>query len=144
MPKISEEIILNRPINEVFNEIPSIEFMKKIDPNSFKNIEIKFQNERLLRFVSKGTPSGDIEIERICIPENYTIITKRLVPLAPFIYQISFKFLIQHSKETLLKTVNEFELDENNKSKEGMLVSIIRKNDILNLQNTKNYFDNKK
>ncbi len=141
MPKISEEIILNCSKEKAFAEFASLDFMKKIDSVTL-NTEILFQNERLLRFLSKGTPSGDVEIERVIIPENFTLVSIKRPPLTPFIYQLSIKVFYDHKDGTLLKHINEFELEDKFKSKETMILSVIKKNDILNLQNTQNYFNN--
>ncbi len=141
MQRISEEIILSCPRETAFNEISKAEFMKKIDPADL-NSEILFRNDRLVRTISKGTPSGDVELEWIVIPENFTVVIVRQPPLAPFIYQLSIKCLYKHESGTLLRHINEFELDDNNKNREEMISSYIKKNDIQNLQKTRDYFNN--
>ncbi len=140
MPKICEEIILKCPREKAFNEMAAAEFMKKIDPVA-ANTEILFRNERSLRTISRGTPSGDVELERIIIPENFSLVTIRMPPLAPFAYQLTVKIFLEHKDGTLLKHINEFELDDNFKSREEMILSAIKKNDILNLERTRSYFD---
>ncbi|MCX5974547.1 MAG: hypothetical protein NTU59_07785, partial [Coprothermobacterota bacterium] len=118
MPKISEEILLDCTKETAFSEIVTVDFMKSIDPNFGLNTEIIFQNERLLRSLSKVERIGDVEIEKIIIPESFTIVTQRRPPLAPFIYQLSIQILSEHKDGSLLKWLNEFELDEDNKPKE--------------------------
>ena len=142
MPKISEEIILNCSKEKAFNEMVTVDFMKKIDSNFGLNTEILFQNARLLRSLSKVERVGNVEIERLNFPENFTIVTQRRPPLAPFVYQLSLQMFYEHKDGTLLKWINEFEVDENNKPKEEIILSHIKKNDIFNLQKTQNYFNN--
>ena len=141
MPSLNEEILLDGAKETVFTEIVTIDFMKDLDSNFGFNTKILFQNQRLIRSLSKVDRIGDVEIERIIIPETFTIITQRRPPMAPFIYQLTIQILCDYKKGTLLKWINEFELDEDNKPREEMIVSIIRKNDILNLQKTQKYMN---
>jgi hypothetical protein len=141
MSRIYEEIQLNCNKEAVFKEITSVDFMKSIDSNYGLNTTILFENERLLRSVSKVERIGSIEIERINIPETFTIITQRRQPLPPFIYQISIQILCDKKDATLLKWINEFELDIENKSKEELILSFIKKNDLNNLEKTKQHFE---
>lgn len=143
MPRISEEIILNCSREKAFNEISKADFMKEIDPAAL-NTEILFRNERLIHTISRGTPSGDVELEMVIIPENFTIVLMRRPPLTPFVYQLSIKTFSEHKDGTLLKHINEFELADNFKPGEEMVLSVIKQNDILNLQRTKDYFNNSK
>jgi hypothetical protein len=127
---------------KAFSEISTVDFMKKIDPNFGLNTEILLQNKRIIRSLSKVEKVGNVEIERVIIPENFIIITQRRPPLAPFVYQISLQLFFDHKDGVLLKWINDFELDENNKPKEEFILSFIKKNDNNNLQNTQNYFNN--
>jgi hypothetical protein len=135
MPTINEHVVLSLPKKAAFQKITSVDFMKALDSNFGQNTTILFQNERLMRSVSKVEGIGDIEIERITIPEVFTIITQRRQPMVPFIYQISLQILSDHTEGSLLSWINEFELDTDNKQREAAILSIIRRNDIGNLQN---------
>ncbi|MGA2240290.1 MAG: hypothetical protein ABSG74_13870 [Candidatus Bathyarchaeia archaeon] len=135
MPKIDEQIVISFPKEAVFKQITSTDFMKAIDPNFGHNTTVLFENERLMRSISKVEGIGDVEIERITIPEAFAIITQRRQPLPPFIYQLSIQILFDHNEETLLKWTNEFELDPNNQHREAAIVSILRRNDAMNLKN---------
>lgn len=141
MPKIYEEIILNCSRERAFNEISTVDFMKKLDPNYGLNTELILQNERLIRSISNVEKIGNVEIERIIIPENFTIITQRRPPLAPFIYQISLQLFIVYEDRVLLKWLNEFELDANNKSREEYILSAVKRNDFLNLQKIQSLYN---
>jgi hypothetical protein len=134
MPTINEHVVLSLPKKVAFQQIASVDFMKAIDSNFGKNTTVLFQNERLMRSISKVEGIGDIEIERIAIPEVFTIITQRRQPLIPFIYQISLQILSDHNEGSLLSWIDEFELDADNKQREATILSIIRRNDIGNLQ----------
>ncbi len=91
MPKINEEIILNCSREKAFNEISKVDFMKKIDPIAVTQ-EILFQNERLIHTISRGTPSGDVELEIVIIPENFTIVLIRRPPLT----LLYINYLLKH------------------------------------------------
>jgi hypothetical protein len=135
MPSIHEEIVLDYPKESVFKQISSIDFMLAIDPNFGRSTVVLFHDDRLMRTRSTIEKIGDVEIERITIPETYTIVTQRRQPMAPFIYQISIQILLDHDKGTLLKWNDEFELDVDNKHKEEAILGILRRNDVANLQN---------
>jgi hypothetical protein len=135
MPRIDDQVVVCFPKEAVFKQIASTDFMKAIDPNFGRNTTILFQNERLMRSISKVEGIGDVEIERITIPETFTIITHRRQPMPPFIYQMSLLVLSDHREGTLLKWTNDFELDPDNKHREAAIASILRRNDTLNLKN---------
>ena len=109
--------------------------MKALDTNFGRNTTILFRNERLLRSTSKVEGIGDVEIERISFPEAFTIMTQRRHPMSPFVYQLSIQMLSDHVEGTLLKWTDEFELDTDNVHCEQAILAIIRRNDIVNLQN---------
>ncbi len=134
MPRIHEEIVLDYPKESVFKQISSVDFMRAIDPNFGCSTVVLFQDQRLMRTRSTIERIGDVEIERINIPETHTIVTQRRQPMAPFIYLVSMQILFDHEKGTLLKWKNEFELDADNKHKEEVILGILRRNDVANLQ----------
>jgi hypothetical protein len=142
MPIIQEEVILNKKRNYVFEEMKTSNFMKKIDNNYGNNTTVILENNRILRSVSKIDKVGEVEIERIIIPESYTIITQRRKPMIPFLYQVSIQILKEEANITILTWINEFELDEVNKDKEVSYLSIIERNDIKNIGRIKEYFEN--
>ena len=143
MPRIYDEIILPCSKEMAFREIASVAFMKSVDPNYGIDTEVLFQNERLIRSVSRIKGIGDVEIERLAVPEANVIITQRRPPLGPFEYQLSIQTFKDNSTGTLLQWTNEFELNEENKEKEEVITSHIARNDHLILQKTKNYMANR-
>ena len=142
MPKICGEIVLKCSKEVAFNEITSLDFTKKIDPNLDNlNIEILFQNERFLRTLTKLGKFGNIDMEKIFIPETFTIIAQRKPPMPPFVYFSGLQMLYDHKDGALLKWVEEFEIDADNKSKEQGIVSRFEQNEILHFQKVQNYFN---
>jgi hypothetical protein len=143
MHKIQEEIVLNCPVEKAFAEITTVDFMKRLDPNYGKDTAVILQNERLIRSVSKVENIGDVEIERIIIPESFTIVTERRPPMGPFVYQISLQIFGKCENGTTMLWVNEFELDKDHKMREDYILSAITGNDKLNLNKICNYFNEK-
>ncbi len=135
MPRIEEQVLFSFPKEAVFKQIASIDFMKAIDPNFGRNTAVLFHNDRLMRSVSKVEGIGDVEIERITIPETFAIIIQRRQPMPPFIYQLSIQRLSDCGEGSLLRWTNEFELDADNKHREAVIASILKRNDDLNLKN---------
>jgi hypothetical protein len=141
MPRTDEQVLFSLPKETVFKQITSIDFMKAIDPNLGYNTTILFQDERVLRSVSKVEGIGDVEIERITIPETFVIVTQRRQPMPPFLYQISIQMLSDHDEGSSLRWINEFELDTQNKNREATITAIIRRNDIGNLQRMQKHLE---
>lgn len=141
MPKIYEEIVLNCPGEKVFAEISSVEFMKKLDPNYGTDTEVLLQNERLIRSVSNVQNIGSVEIERIIIPESFTLVTQRRPPMGPFVYQISLQILRECENGSTMVWIDEFELDWSFKPREEFILSVITENDKLNINKIRNYFN---
>jgi hypothetical protein len=140
--RICGEVVLKRTKENAFREISSADFAKKIDSNfAHLNIEILFQNERFLRTLVKLENVGNLDMERIYIPENYTIISQRKPPMIPFVYFLGIQMLFDHKDGALLKWVEEFEISDDNKSKEEGIVSRLEQNEILHFQKVQNYFD---
>ena len=48
--------------------------------------------------------------------------------------------LSEHKGDTLLRWVDEFELDEENQSKEEVILSLLKDKDRRNLEKTRDYF----
>ena len=141
MPIIHLEIFIEHSKEFVFSRISSIDFMRAVDPNFGMNTIVLFQNERLLRTRSKIERIGEVEIERIYLPETFTIITQRRRPLEPFVFQLSIIALIDQEAGTTLKWTDEFELNAENADRGKTILSIIENNDSQNLLRTKEYLD---
>jgi len=140
MPCLLENIFLNCSKEFALKTVATIDFMKWIDPNFGLNTQIVLQNERMIRSISNVPGIGNVEVERLSLPEIDTIITQRRPPLGPFIYQLSIQRFIDHGEGTLLEWKNEFELNDENKAREGTITSYIRANDVLVLKKTQEYF----
>jgi hypothetical protein len=136
MPVIHEELIVHCTKDTAFGELASTGFMKKIDPNYGLDTRILFQNERLIRSVSRVAGIGEVEIERLMVPEVGAIITQRRPPLGPFVYQLSIQAIREHPDGCLLEWTNEFELTEESRAREAVIYSRIQDNDRANLQRT--------
>jgi hypothetical protein len=143
MPIICGEIILRCSKEKAFCDISSLSFTKSIDPNSqgLKK-EIIFQNGRLLRTLSKFEKVGEVEMEYIYIPENFTIVSQRRPPLAPFVYLVALQMVYDHNDGSILKWVEEFEIDADNKSREEGIFSRFQNNENLHFKNVQNYLNN--
>jgi hypothetical protein len=139
MPRIEEEVLLKCTREIAFRELADIDFMRRLDPNFGLDTEILFHNARLLISLSKVKGIGNVQIERVTLPEVFTLITERRPPMAPFTYQLSIQMLFDHAGGTLLKWIDEFELDSDNKQREGAILSYIRTNDVANLRKTQEH-----
>jgi hypothetical protein len=139
MPKFHLELTVDRARELVFSKISSIDFMRAIDPNFGESTIVLFQNDRILRTCSKIERIGEVEIERISLPETFMFITQRRRPLEPFIFQLSILELMVQDGGTLLKWTNEFELSAESAVREKAISAIIEKNDTQNLFHTKAY-----
>jgi hypothetical protein len=143
MPKISGEIILKCSKEKVFNEMTSVDFTKKLDPSLANlNVEILFQNERLIHTLTKLEKFGNIVMEKVKIPENFTILSQRKPPMMPFVYFLGLQILDDYKDGSILKWTEEFEIDAENKAKEEGIVSRLEQNEILHFQKVQNYFNN--
>ena len=144
MPAVHDEIVLECSKEVAFKEISTVTFMKSVDPNFGHDTTILLENRRLIRSVSKVKGIGDVEIERVMLPEVSAIITHRRPPLSPFIYQLSIQMLTDHKDGCLLKWTNEFELNEENRPRQETVLEYIRKNDHENLLKTCKHFAQRK
>jgi hypothetical protein len=143
MSKISGEIVLKCSREKVFGEMSLAGFAKKLDPASANlNVEILFQNDRLLRTLTKIENIGNIDMEKVKIPENFTMVSLRKPPMAPFAYFIGILIFLDHKEGTLLKWIEEFEVDADNKSKEEGIAKRLEQNENLHFQKVRNYFSN--
>jgi hypothetical protein len=141
MPRICGEVVLKCSKKDAFREISSIDFGDKMGL-AFKSPqrEILFQNARMTRTRMIIENVGVVDMERIYIFENHTIIAKRIPPMAPFSFFLGLQILVDHADGTLLKWAEEFELDAENKAKEnGMLIGL-EKHEREQFQRIKDYF----
>jgi hypothetical protein len=142
MPKIHLELTVERERQLVFSKMASIDFMRAIDPNFGGSTIVLFQNNRILRSCSTVERIGEVEIERISLPEVFMFITQRRRPLEPFIFQLSILELTVQEGGTLMKWTNEFELNVESPDREKVIFALIEKNDKQNLFKTKSYLLN--
>jgi hypothetical protein len=142
MPKICGEVLLKCSREKAFQEIASIDFAEKMDL-SFKSPpkNIVFQNERMLRTVTKIENVGDVDMERVYIPESYTIVSQRKPPMAPFVFFIGLQILCDHKDGALLKWIEEFEVDAQNKPRENGIWLGLEKHEQLQFQKVRDYFE---
>jgi hypothetical protein len=137
MPRIVAQISLNCPKQVAFQHMATVEFMRAIDPNFALDTQILLETPRLIRSISKVKGIGDVEIERLLLPEISTIVTQRRPPLGPFVYQLSIQRLIDHPEGTVLQWTDEFELDGKNKGMEPVILGHLQRNDQANLEKTR-------
>jgi hypothetical protein len=126
MPKITGEVVLKCSKEAAFREISSIDFADKMSL-AFKSPqrEILFQNERMMRTITNIGNVGAVDMERILIPESFTIVSQRMLPMAPFSFFLGIQILGDDKEGTVLKWIEEFELDDVNKAKEtGILIGL--------------------
>lgn len=136
MPRIVDELTLCCPKEVAFQEIATVGFMRAIDSNFGQATRILLENRRLIRSVSTVEGVGDVEVERLLLPEAGIIVTQRRPPMGPFVYQLSIQQLMEHEQGAVLKWTDEFELDAESKPREAVVVDIIRRNDRANLLKT--------
>ena len=124
-----------------FREISSIDFADRMSL-TFKSPqrEILFQNERMMRTRTMIKNVGVVEMERILIPENYTIVSKRVPPMAPFSFFLGLQVLSDHTDGTVLKWIEEFELDAENKEKESGILLGLEMHEREQFQRFRDYF----
>jgi hypothetical protein len=68
-------------------------------------------------------------------------VTQRRPPLSPFLFQLSIQLFEDFQGGTLLKWIDEFELDSENKPREDKVLFYIQANDMRNLQKMKEILD---
>jgi hypothetical protein len=111
MPVIKEEVFLNCTPEIAFNEISSIEFLRKITVGSTMDNDVIFQNSRIIRYNLRSNYNNNpvsLEQERIIIPENLTIITQR--KNIPFIkYALDLYIFKKHKSGTIMTFIEDFE-----------------------------------
>jgi len=104
--------------------------------------EIVFKNERLLRTITKIENVGAVDMERIYIPENFSIISHRLPPMAPFTFFLGLQILCDHKDGALLKWVEEFEIDSEYAMRDEILLGL-EKHERIQFQKIQDYFANR-
>ena len=110
MPRINGEVILNCSRGKAYSELSSLDFAERMElPFSRPRREILFQNQRLTRTLTRIENVGTMDMERILIPETFTIVSKRMPPMAPFLYFLGLQMLIDHEGAAVLKWIEEFE-----------------------------------
>jgi hypothetical protein len=141
MPKISGEVVLNCSKEEAFRKISAPDFAEKMDLY-FKSPEkeIVFQNERMLRTRTRIENVGQVDMERVYIPESSTILSLRRPPMAPFSFFLGLQILSDHEDGALLRWVEEFGMDDENKPKEAGIVSGLEKHERLQFEKIRAYF----
>jgi hypothetical protein len=141
MSIISESVSVKVPRNDVFLMIKTEDFMRKVDSNFGNDTKVILKTDRVIRSISSIEKIGNVEIERVYLPEVYSIITQRRNPLDPFKYQISMMFIEERVNETKINWINDFELEDGMENKLEYIKSIIRQNDIKHLEKTKQYIE---
>ena len=141
MPKISGNVVLACSKERAFSEISSIDFAEKMDLTfGSPQKEILFHNERLLRTITKVPAVGNVDMERIYIPERFTIISLRRSPMLPFTYFVGLQMLSDHEAGALLEWVAEFGIDAENASKEEGILAGLEKHEVLQFEKVRSYF----
>jgi hypothetical protein len=124
MPKLYDEIILNCNILDAYNKLQKLELEKKLNPQAL--LTINFENERLIKYQLKH---GEhiAAFEKIFFPENFTVLTQRYSKEL-FNYLFFFYSFHEQGNKTLLKYIQDFELDEDNKAKEKEMSDFLSTN----------------
>jgi hypothetical protein len=141
MPRIKGEVVLKCTKERAYSEISSIDFGDKMGL-AFKSAQrgILFQNERLIRTKTIIENVGTVDMERILIPESFSIVSKRVPPMAPFSFFIGLQVFIDYEERTLLRWVEDFEMDTENQAKgKGMIIGL-EKHEREQFQKIKDYF----
>jgi len=111
MPVIKEEVFLNCTPETAFNEISSIDFLKKIVVGSAIDNDVIYQNDRVIRYNLRSNHNNNpvsLEQERIIIPENLTIIThRRNIPFVK--YALDLYIFKKHKSGTIMTFIEDFE-----------------------------------
>jgi len=142
MARIRGEIVLKHSKEQVYSDIIALDFAARLDPKvATVDRRILFQNERVLRTVSLFQGIGNVEMEYIYIPEKLTVVTQRRPPLAPFVYLIALQMLCDHENGSLLRWVEEFEIDADNHLKEEGIASKFERNEIQHFQKVQDYYE---
>jgi hypothetical protein len=143
MPRINGKVVLRCSIERAYSEISSLDFADKIGL-AFKSPqrEVLFQNGRMTRTRIKIENVGVVEMERILIPENFTVISKRVPPMVPFSFFLGLQILVDHEDGVLLKWVEEFELDDENKAKESVIHAGLERHEREQFLEIQKYFAN--
>jgi hypothetical protein len=136
MPVIKEEVFLNCTPETAFNEISSIDFLKKIAVGSTIDNDVIYKNGRIIRYNLRSNHNNNLvslEQERIIIPENLTIITQRRN--LPFVkYALDMYIFKKHKLGTIMTFIEDFEMNDgkienealnNNKKRNKMFVDKI-------------------
>jgi hypothetical protein len=136
MPVIKEEVFLNCTPETAFNEISSIDFIKKVGVGSTIENDIVYQNSRIIRYNLRSNYNNNLvslEQERIIIPENLTVITQRRN--LPFVkYALDFYIFKKYKSGTIMTFIEDFEKNgsssddealSNNKKRNKMFVDKI-------------------
>jgi hypothetical protein len=94
----------------------------------------------MTRTITKIENVGIVDMERILIPETYTIVSKRMPPMAPFSLFLGLQILVDHPYGALLKWVEEFELDAENAAKEKQILVGLEKHEREQFLEIQEYF----
>ncbi len=142
MPKICGEVALHCSKEKAYHEISSVDFGERMGlAFGSPKKEILFLNERVLRTITKIENVGTVDMERIYIPECFTIVSQRKPPMVPFSFFLGLQILCEHEDGALLKWVEEFELDDENKPKEEGMLSGLRKHEELQFLKIQEYLN---
>lgn len=141
MPVIKEEVFLNCVPETAFNEISSIDFIKKIGVGSTIDNDVIYQNGRIVRYNLRSVYNDNsvlLEQERIIIPESLTIITQRRN--LPFVkYALDFYIFKKHKSGTVMTFIEDFEKNDPNIDDEAL--SNNKKRNKIFLDKIANYFN---
>ena len=142
MPRISGEVILNCLREKAYNELSSFDFAERMDLSFDRTKrEILFQNQRLTRTLARIENIGTVEMERILIPETFTIVSKRIPPMAPFSYFLGLQIFVERGNGAVLKWIEEFDLEEESKANEPGILAGLERHEREQFQKIGEYYD---
>ncbi len=129
MPGIKEEVFLNCQPETAFREYSDVNFISKIGAAiGITENEIIFLNDRLVKFDTKIKYNNNIlslSSERILIPENLTIVTRRTnVPMLK--YNVIINTFKKHEAGTIMMHIDEFETEAPNPEADGQSLSRLK------------------
>jgi hypothetical protein len=135
MPKLTNDILIKIPREPAYQKMTGLDFERKMNPTS--SFEIQYVDERLIRY--RWTNEMDSPgFEKILLPETYTIFSQRK-PKTPFLYSYFIYMFLESPEGTIVRYIQDFQLEAESKSKEEGVVAYFRANSIKVMQALEEY-----